>query len=276
MTYDLKDKVVLITGASSGIGAAASIALSKEGCKLILTSRNEGELQNTKLLCANSDSHAVYPLDVTNEEACVDAVKFAIERFGKLDVVVCNAGLTMRALAENTETKVFDYLMQVNFWGAFYIIQAAMPHLLQTKGMAVGVSSVSGFKALPGRSGYTASKHALNGYLECLRIENLKTGVHVLTFCPGFTATNIRFNALNASGKTQSETPRNEGKMMQPEEVASELVSAMRKKKQFKVLTKQGKIIYWIDKFAPRFISRKIFEEFASEPDSPLRTKPIN
>lgn len=276
MTYDLTDKVVLITGASSGIGAAASVALSKEGCRLILCSRNEAELKKTKSLCANNDSHGVYPLDVTVEESCIEAVQFALKRFGRLDVVICNAGLTMRALAENTETPVFDYLMKVNFWGAFYIIQAAMPHILKTKGMVVGVSSVSGFKALPGRSGYTASKHALNGYLECLRIENLKTGVHVLTFCPGFTATNIRLNALNASGNTQSETPRDEGKMMQPQEVADELVAAMQKKKQFKVLTKQGKIIYWIDKFAPRFISRKIFEEFASEPDSPLRTKPIN
>ncbi|MCB9261871.1 MAG: SDR family oxidoreductase [Flavobacteriales bacterium] len=276
MKFDLHNKVVIITGASSGIGAASALAISKLGAKVVLASRNIDKLNLVANKCTPKNNVLVVVTDISKESDCKNLIDKTVEHFGRLDALVCNAGKSMRGLVENTSVSVFRELMDVNFWGCLYCTQAAMPHLLKSRGMLVGVSSVSGFKSLAGRSGYSASKHALNGFLDCVKTENLKTGVHVLTFCPGFTATDIRLNALNERGETQAETPRNEEKMMKPEEVAHKLCQSIQQKKDFVVLTKEGKIIYWLSKFVPNFISKKIFEEFAKEPNSPLRIQPLN
>lgn len=275
MKFDLTHKVIIITGASSGIGAALALHLARKKTRLMLAARNSERLLKIAESCSHHTEVRVCPTDVTQESDCERLIASTIETYGQLDVLICNAGLSMRGLVEDTDKSVIKQLMDVNFWGSFYCTQLAMPHLLKSKGMLVGISSISGFKALPGRSAYTASKHAMNGFLECVKIENLKTGVHVLTICPGFTSTNIRKSALNANGQPQQVSPRNEDDMMAPNDVARNITQAIVNKKDFVVLSKQGRIMYWLNKFVPNFISKKVYDEFAKEPNSPLRIEPL-
>ena len=276
MKYDVEHKVVVITGASSGIGAETAILLNNLGAKVVLASRSVDELNAIAGKCNATKNTLVVQTDVTIEDQCKNLISKTIEHFECIDILICNAGLSMRGLIDKTPSDVFKRLMDVNYYGALYCIQHALPHLLKTKGVIAGVSSVSGFKALPGRAGYTASKHALNGLLESVKIENLKTGLHVTTICPGFTSTQIRHNALTSNGEPQGWTPKDETKMMSPQTVALHLIQAIQQKKDFVVLTKEGKIIRWLDKFAPKFISKKVFEVFAKETKSPIRVPPIN
>ncbi len=276
MKFVVKDKVVIITGASSGIGAATAIELARRGSKVVLAARNESKLAAVTTQCKEHSESTYVVTDITRPEECKWLIDQTVQRHGRIDVLISNAGLSMRALAEDCSMDVYHRLMDVNFFGGVYCITQALPHLLASRGMIVGISSVSGFKALPGRSGYAAGKSAINGFLEAIKIENIKTGLHVLTVCPGFTASNIRVNALDQNGHVQGFTPRDEKKMMSAEEVAKHVVKAMETKKHFLVLTKEGKIILWLNKFFPNLVSKLIFNEMAKEPDSPLRMQPIN
>jgi len=161
--------------------------------------------------------------------------------------------------------------MDVNFWGTVYCSKYALKHLLQSKGSLVGVSSIAGYKGLPGRTGYSASKFAMHGLLEVIRIENMKKGLHVLIACPGFTATNIRNTALSASGAQQGESPRDEEKMMSAEKVAIEIATAIEKRKHRLILTGQGKLTVLLNKFFPKFIDKLVFNHMAKEPNSPFK-----
>ncbi|RYD72655.1 MAG: SDR family oxidoreductase, partial [Sphingobacteriales bacterium] len=198
-------------------------------------------------------------------------IDLAVNTFGGIDILINNSGMSMRALFEDTEISVLKRLMDVNFWGTVYCTKFALPYLLKTKGSVVGISSIAGFKGLPGRTGYSASKFAMNGFLETLRIENRKKGLHVLICAPGFTASNIRNTALTKDGNAQSESPRDEAKMMQPEEVAQHLIHAIEKRKSTLILTAQGKLTVLLNKFFPRFIDKMAYQEMAKEPDSPLK-----
>lgn len=161
--------------------------------------------------------------------------------------------------------------MQVNFFGTMYCTQAALPHLIKSKGSIVGVSSIAGFRGLPGRTGYSASKFAMHGYLESLRTELLKTGVHVLVACPGFTASNIRKVALKADGSQQGETPLKEQKLMSSEAVAEYIFKAEKRRKRTLILTRQGKMTVLLNKLFPAFMDKMVYNHFAKEADSPLK-----
>jgi short-subunit dehydrogenase len=143
--------------------------------------------------------------------------------------------------------------------------------LLKTKGVIVGVSSIAGYKGLPGRTGYSASKFAMQGFLESVRVENLYKGLSVLIACPGFTASNIRSVARSKDGLPQGESPMNEKNIMQPEQVAQAILRAVEQRKRTLVLTTQGKFTVWLAKHFPALADRLIFNHFASEPDSPLK-----
>ncbi|MGZ5303924.1 MAG: SDR family oxidoreductase [Bacteroidia bacterium] len=267
----MKDKVVIITGASSGIGRACAIAFAKEGARVVLGARDLDKLQEVANACKAFSAVAIYvKTDVSLEEDCKALINLAVNSFGQIDILINNAGMSMRALFEDTEISVLKRLMDVNFWGTVYCTKYALPYLLKTKGSVVGISSIAGFKGLPGRTGYSASKFAMNGFLETLRIENRKKGLHVLICAPGFTASNIRNTALTKEGKAQSESPRDEAKMMQPEEVAQHLIHAIEKRKPTLILTTMGKLTVLLNKFFPRFIDKMAYKEMAKEPDSPL------
>jgi short-subunit dehydrogenase len=183
---------------------------------------------------------------------------------------VNNAGVSMRALFAELDLNVLRQLMDTNFWGAVYCTKAALPSLLERRGSVVGISSIAGKKGLPGRTGYSASKFALEGFLETLRTENLKKGLHVLVACPGFTASEIRQTALSANGNAQGESPRNESQMMSAEEVATRIIVAVEKRKRDLVLTFTGKFTVWLNRLLPGLSDKLVYRHMAKEPGSPF------
>lgn len=266
--------VVIITGASSGIGEAAAHAFAAKGCKLVLAARSLDALQTqVKPTCERLGSTQVVcvPCDVSQANDCKKLIDTTIEHFGQIDVIINNAGISMRALFADVELDVLKKVMDVNFWGTVYCTKYAMPHLLKSKGSVLGVSSVAGFKGLPARTGYSASKFAMQGFMESLRIENMKTGLHVGVISPGYTGSNIRNAALNKDGNTQQETPLDESKLMTAAEVANHIVQMVENKTPFKVLTTQGKLTYWLNKFFPSWVSKQVYKVVAAEKDSPFK-----
>lgn len=267
----MPNKVVVITGASSGIGKALAEKYAAEGWNLVLAARREellseiqGKLKNVEVLTVKTD--------VTVEDDCKNLMLRAIEKFGKIDVLINNAGISMRALFNDVDLDVLRRLMDVNFWGTVYCTKYALPHLLKTKGSVVGIISVGGHIGLPGRTGYSASKFAVRGFLQTIRVENLKTGLHVLIVAPGFTSSEIRKSALNAQGGKQGETPRNESGMMSAEECAAHIYKAVRKRKRELVLTfVEGKLTVFLAKHFPGFVEKMSYKLFAKEPDSPFK-----
>ena len=177
----------------------------------------------------------------------------------------------MRALFEELDLEVFKKVMDINFWGTVYLCKAAMPHLLKSKGSIIGISSINGHRGTPARTAYTASKFAMEGFFESLRTEVMKKGVHILVVSPGFTGTNIRNAALTAKGNSQGESPRDEGKMMTAEEVAEKVIKAHQKKKRDLVLTSQGKLVVFLNKWMPATMDKLVYNAMAKEEDSPFK-----
>jgi short-subunit dehydrogenase len=272
MINTLQDKVVVITGASSGIGKALTYAFASHGVKLAIAARS---LDRLKIVAAELMSRGAEILtvqtDVSVEEDCKNLIKKTIERFGTIDILVNNAGISMRALFKDLNIDVIRQLMDINFWGTVYCTKYALPYLLKQKGSVVGVISIAGHVGLPGRTGYSASKFAVRGFLEALRSENLKTNLHVMIVAPGFTASGIRKVALTADGQPQGESPRDEQKMMSAEEVAVHIINGVVKRKNNIVLTfMEGKFTVWLNKFFPSLVSRLAYNHMAKEPDSPF------
>lgn len=269
----MKNKVIIITGASSGIGLACARDFASRGAKISLAARSADKLlEIEKELSGAGHEVLVTPTDVSKEEDCENLIKETFKRFGKIDILVNNAGISMRALFKDLDLSVLKQLMDVNFWGTVYCTKHALPYLLETKGSVVGVSSIAGFIGLPGRTGYSASKFAMHGFLQTLRTENLKTGLHVLIAAPGFTASNVRKAALTANGTNQGETPRSEDKMMSAEEVASHIAKAIIKRKRTLILTfKEGKLTVFLSKWWPSLVEKLSYSHMAKEPDSPLK-----
>jgi short-subunit dehydrogenase len=189
--------------------------------------------------------------DVSKEEDCKNFITLAVERFGGLDILINNAGISMRALFKDTDLSTLKRVMDVNFWGTVYCTKYAIHSIIDRKGTIVGVSSIAGYRGLPGRTGYSASKYAINGFLESLRTEMLGTGVNVMWVCPGFTASNIRNVALNGEAKQQGESPLDESKLMSAEECAAHIVRAIEKRRRTLILTSNGKRTVFINKLFP-------------------------
>ena len=272
MTSGNTRKVAVITGASSGIGKACALAFSKKGYHVVLAARNEAKLAEVVTACKSLGNDALaVKTDVSVESDCKNLMHQAISTFGRIDVLVNNAGISMRAVFEDLDLDVLRQLMDINFWGMVYCTKYAIAELIKNKGSVVGVSSIAGYRGLPARTGYSASKFAMNGFLEALRTENLKTGLHVLTICPGFTASNIRNTALTADGSSQGESPREEAKMMQPEEVADIMIRGIQKRKKVITLTSQGKLTVFLNKWFPSFMDTMVYNTIKKEPDSPFK-----
>lgn len=268
----MKNKVVIVTGASSGIGLATAKRFAKLGAKVVLAARNEEKInQEAKFINENGGEAFAVKTDVSKEEDCKNLVNQTISNFGRIDVLVNNAGISMRALFKSLQLEVIKKLMDVNFWGTVYCTKYALPYLLASKGSVVGVSSIAGFIGLPARTGYSASKFAMHGFLETLRIETLKEGLHVMIIAPGFTASNIRKTALVADGTAQGETPRDENKMMSAEEVAEYLIKGIKNRKRTVILTTQGKLTVLLSKFFPSWMDKMIYNHMSKEENSPLK-----
>ncbi len=268
----LKNKVVVVTGATSGIGEACARIFGKEGAAVWITGRNQVKLDNSLLhLQKEGITCAGIVCDAAIEEQNKIMVDRALEHFGRIDILINNAGISMRALFEDLDLDVFRQVMDINFWGTVYATKFALPEILKNKGSIVGVSSINGFRGTPARTAYTASKYAMNGFLESLRTEVMKKGVHVLVACPGFTASNIRNQALTADGSTQKESPRDESQMMSAEEVAIAILKATLRKKRDIVLTREGKLAHILNKWVPGIMDNIVYNHMAKEKDSPLK-----
>lgn len=268
----MKDKIVIITGASSGIGLALAEEYARRGAQLVLGARQYVTLcEIAQRLEKEAGIRAVaVQCDVSREDDCAQLIKHAMLTFGRIDVLINNAGISMRALFRDVELDVLRRLMDVNFWGTVYCTKYALPELLKSGGSVVGVSSIAGYQGLPGRTGYSASKFAMNGFLEALHVENLNTGLHVLTACPGFTASNIRNTALNREGDQQGESSMDEGTMMSAAEVAAAIAGAIDRRKRSLVLTQQGKLTVSLKKLLPGWVNKQVYKIFAREKGSLL------
>lgn len=267
-----RDKVVIVTGASSGIGEAVSREFARNGSKVVMAARSVERLSTiAEEIKADNGEVSIIKTDVSIEDDCKRMVEFAVSRYGTVHFLINNAGISMRALFDDVNLKVLHRLMDVNFWGTVYCTRYALPYLVENKGSLVGVSSVAGFHGLPGRTGYSASKFAVHGFLETIRIENLKKGLHVMIIAPGFTATEIRKHALVADGSEQGESPRNEEKLKSPEYVARWILKGIRKKKRNKLLTWDGRLTALFQRIVPEVVDWGYYYEMSREPKSPIK-----
>ena len=256
-----ENKIIVITGGTDGIGKALVTEYLQKGATVSTCSRTQEKLTELQNEFAGKPLFTMVA-DVSKEEDCKNFIEKTVEKFNRIDILINNAGISMRALFKDTDLTTLKRVMDINFWGTVYCTKFALDSILENKGTIVGVSSVAGYRGLPGRSGYSASKFAVNGWLEALRTELLESGVNVMWVCPGFTKSNIRNAALNKEAKPQGESPLKEEKLMSAEECAQYIIKAIDKRKRTLVLTFTGKETVYMNKFFPAWtdkLTRKFF-----------------
>ena len=255
------DKIVVITGGSDGIGKALVAQFLALGAKVATCGRNENKLS---LLATEFPSSNLFTaqVDVSKQDESEAFIKQVVDNWGRIDVLINNAGISMRALVSEVSVQTLQNVMDINFWGTVYCTKAALPSIQQNKGVIVGVSSIAGYRGLPGRSGYSASKFALNGWLEALKTELYASGTHVMWVCPGFTTSNIRNAALDKNAKAQGESPMDEGAMMSSEDCATHIIHAIEKRSRSLVLTFTGKRTVFMNKYFPAWADKLVHHFF--------------
>lgn len=260
------DKVVVVTGAASGIGAAICRKFAFEGAKIGLMDADEKGVKAMEASLKESGFEAfAVKCDVSVEEECSFAIKAFIMRYGGIDVLVNNAGITQRGAFMETRADVYRKVMGINFFGSLYCTKAAIESIVQRKGMIIVIESVAGVSPLLGRSGYCASKHALHGLFTTIRTEIRNAGAHVMIVCPGFVKTNLQTRALGADGNVTKHPQSKVGKQTTPEAVADGIYAAALKRKNMVVLTFMGKLGYLISRIAPIFYEKIMAKQFRSE-----------
>jgi short-subunit dehydrogenase len=254
----MRDNVVVITGASKGIGAELARQLSAKGAKLVLAARSEKELEEVAAECRMLGASVVtVKADVSVERDCQAIVSGAVIAFGRLDTLVNNAGASMWARFEDIDDmSILKRLMDVNYMGAVYCTHHALPHLRESRGRIVGVSSLAGRVGVPTRTGYSASKHAMTGFFDSLRIELEDSGITVTMIYPGFVSTGIRENATGPDGKPILVSPVKEGEVMSVEDCARRIVRAIEAREREVVMTARGKMGLWLKLLAPSLVDR--------------------
>jgi NAD(P)-dependent dehydrogenase (short-subunit alcohol dehydrogenase family) len=261
-----KNKVVLITGGASGIGLATAWEFARAGAKIAMLDMDTAMLK-TRLKEFETQRFSILTLvcDVTDENACLAAVKICLDKFKAMDLLFNNAGITQRSLFENTKASVIKQVMAVNFFGSLYITQAALPSLIAQKGTIIINESVAGVSPLLGRCGYAASKHALHGFFTSLRCELRHKGVHVIIVCPGFIKTNLQARALGGNGKITNREQTRIGGQQTPEFVAEQILIGVQKNQSMMVFTFLGKLGYLISRLWPSLYERLMTQQFKSE-----------
>lgn len=274
MTNPTNNKTVLITGGSDGIGKALCLEYGLKGYNVAFSGRTAAKVEAAQKSFSDAGiTNIGWTLDASLESDNQTLVANTIEKFGQIDVLICNAGVSMRVLFEDLDVSLFEDIMQVNFMGPVYLIKAALPYLKSSKGTIIGISSINGRRATPARTAYAASKYAIEGFLESLRMELMHYDIHVLVVCPGFTQSSMRKSSIMPGGNRQGETKLNENKMMSAETVASKTFKAMAARKRDLILTTQGKAAVWANKFIPGLMDKIVFKVMARKPDSPFYRK---
>ncbi|NEU84188.1 SDR family oxidoreductase [Nostoc sp. UIC 10630] len=253
------NKTIVLTGASAGIGRKLAISLAQQDANLVLAARNQEGLEQTLTACTNH-THKVIAVatDVTQASACQQLIERAITVFGQIDILINNAGIGMlTCFDEVTDLSIFERVMQVNYLGAVYCSHYALPYLKASRGLLVAISSICGKTGVPTRTGYVASKHAMQGFFDTLRMELYSTGVDVLVVSPGFVATDIRQRALGADGKPLGKSPRDETQgNMSVDECVHQIIWAMERRKREHIMTLKGKILPWAKLIMPGLVDR--------------------
>jgi short-subunit dehydrogenase len=254
----MKDNVVVITGASKGIGAELARQLAARGAKLVLAARNLPELDAVAAQCRASGAKVVtVKADVALDRDCQAVIAGAVLAFGRVDTLVNNAGVSMWARFEDIrDVSVLERIMQVNYMGSVYCTRHALPYLRQSRGRLVGISSLAGRTGVPTRTGYAASKHAMTGFFDSLRIELEGSGVTVTMVYPGFVATGIRENATGPDGMPILVSPVREGAVMSAAECAGRIVRAIGRRDREVVMTARGRMGLWLKLLAPSLVDR--------------------
>jgi short-subunit dehydrogenase len=263
----LLGKTVLVTGGTDGIGLSLVLKYLSLGANVVTCGRSQQKIHALEAE-APIGKLCVLNLDVAFERDCERLVNHAIQQFGGIDVLINNAGISMRGLVEEGGKEmigVIKRVMDVNFYGLVFCTTYALPHLIKSKGVIVGISSIAGYRGLPGRSGYSASKFALQGWLEAIKVELVEKGVHVMWVSPGFTASNIRNVALNKRGEAQGESPLDEKSLMDADTCAGIILNAIAARKRTVVMTFQGKQTVFLNKFFPSLADKLVRKFFFRE-----------
>ncbi len=251
-------KTIVVTGASSGIGRALCLALAVQRPRLVLSGRDEERLEQAAEACRAAGAEALaVRADVTVPAQCQLLVARAVERFGGIDVLVNNAGIGMIALFEEVQDlSVFESLMRVNYLGAVYATWHALPHLKRSRGQVVAVASLAGLTGVPYRTGYSASKHAMIGFFDSLRIELQGSGVSVTVVAPDFVVSQIQKRAFGPDGRPLGRSPLQEDRIMTAETCAAEIIRAMEKRQRLWLGSLRGRAGRWLRLVAPGLIDR--------------------
>lgn len=256
---EFTQKTFIITGASAGIGQTLAIQLAQRGANLVLAARNQAALDTTAKACIQAGGKAItVPTDVADSEACRNLIESAVNHFGAIAGLVNNAGISMWSKFDQvTDLSIFEKIMRVNYLGAVYCTHYALPYLKESQGLLVAISSLCGKTGIPTRSGYVASKHAMQGFFDTLRIELRDTGVDVLVVSPGFVATDIRQHVLGADGNPRDASLANEEQQaMSVEDCVNQIVQAMQQRRRELVMTRKGRFGLWLKLIVPELVDR--------------------
>lgn len=254
----LNRQVVILTGATEGIGRALALRLADQGAQLVLAARSRERLQEIAGLCRDRGAQTlVVETDVGEEAQCAALVEAALERFGRIDVLINNAGATMWSrLDELSEVGVLERLMRVNYLGAAWLTRRALPALKASRGRIVAISSLAGLAGVPTRTGYAASKHAMFGFFDSLRIELQDAGVSVTVVAPDFVTSEIHRRAAGPDGRALGETPMDESRIMSSAKCAEIILRATASRRRLVLTSPRGHLLRWLKLLAPGVVDR--------------------
>jgi short-subunit dehydrogenase len=255
------DNAVIVTGASAGIGQQLAFQLADQGARLVLAARTLEKLEEVGEQCRRRGSSvAVIPTDVGQQQQCKYLIEETVKKYGSIDTLINNAGISMWARFEEIkDLSLLEHIMRVNYFGSVYCTYYALPCLKKSRGRIVGIASLTGKAGVPTRTGYAASKHAMAGFFDSLRIELADHGVSVTMIYPGFVATEVRKRAFGADGKPLEGSPLNETEVTTAESCAKLILKAAAKRKRELVMTRRGRIGLWLKLIAPRLVDRMAF-----------------
>jgi len=254
----MKDRRIILTGASEGIGRALALALASRGARLALAARDRERLETLALECRTRGGEAIaVPTDVTNQQDLEWLVAETVKAFGGIDVVVHNAGITMWSRFEAFQDfSIFERIMEVNYLAPVRLTALTLPHLRQSRGLLVAIASLAGLTGVPERTGYAASKHAMIGFFDSLRIELAGSGVDVSVIAPDFVVSEIHKRAIGADGEPLGASPMMQAKIMTADECAARIVRAMEKRQRLLLMSRRGRLGRWLKLLAPSMIDR--------------------